>query len=171
MDQVRMTLKNRNRWRIGVTIAAACVLGVAAVSCLYGVFVFHHDGAYREHAGSIVRGSLHITYSDRSGIAPLLNRIGAAGWNASVERTFGDPVVEWLPQFMSQSPPVPGWALRLPLWIPIVILGGAAGWLWWRHLGRSPHQCATCGYDLSGLDAARCPECGRAPAGGPTSIN
>ena len=53
--------------------------------------------------------------------------------------------------------------------INIATIAGLSLWLWftpivvrdaWRAWRRKPHMCAACGYDLRGLAANVCPECG-----------
>jgi hypothetical protein len=52
--------------------------------------------------------------------------------------------------------------VEAPLWACLLLLLPAAIWLWWLDLRRpKPGRCAACGYDLRGLQNARCPECGR----------
>lgn len=54
--------------------------------------------------------------------------------------------------------------VRIPLWMLLVPIGGAALWRW--ALLRRPARagrCLACGYDLKGLAAGSgCPECGEA---------
>jgi hypothetical protein len=56
-------------------------------------------------------------------------------------------------------------ARTTPLWMPLVIVGSLAAWLW--HLDRrrpAPGACR-CGYDLTGNTSGRCPECGQSFTG------
>jgi hypothetical protein len=55
--------------------------------------------------------------------------------------------------------------IYVPLWPFAVLAGGAAGLLYWRRKATPLAGHCRCGYDLRGLVAERCPECGR-PAGG-----
>jgi hypothetical protein len=50
--------------------------------------------------------------------------------------------------------------VRLPLWIPFVLLALPTAWLWYRDRRRPPGSCPRCGYDLSGAPSGLCPECG-----------
>jgi hypothetical protein len=53
----------------------------------------------------------------------------------------------------------------VPLWPLVVVAGGGAGLLRWRRgCLPIPGHCR-CGYDLHGLTAERCPECGHAVGG------
>lgn len=56
------------------------------------------------------------------------------------------------------------WFVRVPLWIPVVLLGAAAIRVWWRDMRwrTIPGHCARCGYALEGLEGetVTCPECG-----------
>jgi hypothetical protein len=57
--------------------------------------------------------------------------------------------------------------VRVPFWIPALVLGAWAGLLWRRHIGlRDESRCKGCGYDRRGLVGgaeAKCPECGKVP--------
>ena len=51
--------------------------------------------------------------------------------------------------------------IRMPLGIPFVLFSAGAAWLFWRRARLfPPGHCKHCGYDLRGLTAGRCPECG-----------
>jgi hypothetical protein len=71
--------------------------------------------------------------------------------------------------FMVASASIPGaraatqFRLEVPLWMPIALLGAPYLAVWarrWRRR-RAPWQCDGCGYDLRGMNAEKCPECGR----------
>lgn len=160
-----MRVKTRHRVRWMLTGAGAGLLVVGAASCVWGVWVHHEDGAYREHGFSVVRATVYATYSDRSARASLMSRLARPGWRWEVRRASGSPVVNLGAAFEHASAPIPGWAIRVPLWIPLVGVGVPCGWLWWRHLRRPEHECEACGYDLRGTRGATCPECGRTSAG------
>ena len=50
-----------------------------------------------------------------------------------------------------------------PLWMPPLLLAVPTFWLWRTDRRAKPWQCATCRYDLRGLEGGVCPECGEAP--------
>lgn len=53
--------------------------------------------------------------------------------------------------------------IRVPLWMPIVVFAIPTAYAWYRCRRRpSPDQCSKCGYDLAGIEAHVCPECGKA---------
>lgn len=58
----------------------------------------------------------------------------------------------------------PGTILVIPLWLPLVLAGGASVLLWREERARrrvAATACASCGYDRRGLaTGAPCPECG-----------
>jgi hypothetical protein len=60
------------------------------------------------------------------------------------------------------------WMARVPLWIPVVLAGAAAGVLRWTdstERRRRAGLCIKCGDDRRGIDnRSPCPECGRAVA-------
>lgn len=116
-------------------------------------------------------------------LATKLNFSPRLGWNFTLEHaalrfTYFDPylwgpmyhkgftaetphyAVRWLPS-VHWSRDVGGqFVVDMPLWVPTVLfaalamLGRRRGW----HL--MPWQCL-CGYDVRGIAAGRCPECGR----------
>jgi len=155
-----MRVKARTRWRIGLSIAAACVLLGAAASCWRGMFVNRRSADYRELDVTLTRAALHVSYADRSSRAPFMSRVWQPGWDCRVEPVGGTPRVEWSPSVVWQTGSVPGWYVRAPWWIPVLPLGIPGALLWYRHLRRAAHVCAACGYDLSGLSSGVCPECG-----------
>ena len=55
------------------------------------------------------------------------------------------------------------WGLQIPLWLPLLLIAAPTAWLWHTDRRAKPWQCATCRYDLRGLDGGGngvCPECG-----------
>jgi len=49
----------------------------------------------------------------------------------------------------------------VPLWMPLAVVGGIAGLLFWQDRRRvPPGHCGKCGYNLSGNVSGVCPECG-----------
>jgi hypothetical protein len=72
------------------------------------------------------------------------------------------PHVKWDPKFASWQGGA--WEVRVPLVIPAVLFGGITGALWWAKRRERRRlmigHCRACGYDLKGLAASACPECG-----------
>ena len=52
----------------------------------------------------------------------------------------------------------------VPLWIPLLCVGGATIWAFKHDWRFAPGHCQTCGYDLRGAEHEACPECGRGVA-------
>jgi hypothetical protein len=75
----------------------------------------------------------------------------------------GRPHIKWDAKLY---PPGNGaWGLQVSLAFPIALFGLPAAGLWWlekrdRRRALIGH-CTKCGYDLKGLPAPHCPECGR----------
>ncbi len=73
------------------------------------------------------------------------------------------------PQFQIRPEFFCRWQLRVPLWIPLLLIGIPSAILWWLDRRRPrPGHCRTCDYDLTGNVSGRCPECGTAIALGTT---
>lgn len=73
----------------------------------------------------------------------------------------------WIPRLTHENAgSVECWLMILPLWIPAAVF--AAG-IWYGRRGGwvGDRVCVGCGYDLSGLAGAVCPECGKADAAAP----
>jgi hypothetical protein len=136
------------------------VIGVAAISCIWFFAADHDDGSYRVRGFTLARATIYANYSDRSARSHLMSRLPVRGWAFKAAPLAGSPRIEITPRFQHASAPIPGWAVQLPLWIPLLVTGLPAGWLWWRHLRMAPYQCAACGYDLRGAVGEVCPECG-----------
>ncbi len=55
----------------------------------------------------------------------------------------------------------PSVTIRLPLWLPIVLVMLPTAVLWYCDFRRKrPGHCRRCGYDLTKNESGRCPECG-----------
>src|SRR5258706_15768265 len=52
--------------------------------------------------------------------------------------------------------------LAVPLWVPLVLVAAPTACAWHRCRRHAPGHCPTCGYDLVGIAAGVCPECGTA---------
>jgi hypothetical protein len=52
-----------------------------------------------------------------------------------------------------------GW-LVVPLGSPMLILISFASWRFWRRLSYPLGHCQSCGYNLTGNESGKCPECG-----------
>lgn len=78
------------------------------------------------------------------------------GWETGRRwgRLLLQPSYSHFPQFL--------W-LRVPLLIPFVAIAIPTTVLWYRDRRRAKlGYCAKCGYDLTGNESGRCPECGKA---------
>jgi len=95
----------------------------------------------------------------------------------SYRRAFPGFAPPWAPQrwVMESSPFELGLALpsdvpadtlrrvRVPLWLPFLIVALPTAFLLYRDRKRiPPGHCKTCGYNLTGAKHERCPECGEA---------
>jgi len=51
-------------------------------------------------------------------------------------------------------------SIRMPLWVPFVVIAVPTALLWWRDHRPPKGHCQSCAYDLTGNVSGRCPECG-----------
>lgn len=57
----------------------------------------------------------------------------------------------------------------VPLWLPFLIAATPTAFLFWRDYRRyPPGHCQSCGYNLTGNESGRCPECGKPIPSGDT---
>lgn len=155
-----MTGPARHRRPFCRAAAWACAVGAAALLALLIVSIFGHLWIARgaTHVG-IYRGIAFTAWGYNNPTAQIL---APADGSAAVHWRANQPGLDWWfrRRFITWTP------VRnesLPLWMPIVALGGLGAWLYRRSRVRDAHACGKCGYDLRGLaDDAPCPECGRA---------
>lgn len=105
------------------------------------------------------------------------------GWRLSAETGPGG-VIAWLSPLVPHSTGCTHWLpshpnflwwpawfdypegdihLAIPLWMPLVLIGTPTACLFWSDRRRrlsDKSRCHKCGYDLIGLTASVCPECG-----------
>lgn len=72
----------------------------------------------------------------------------------------------WLKPLSAQGPAYPrgdyGHDIAIPLWLPAILVAGVAVWSIWKYCPIPARgHCYSCGYNLTGLETPRCPECGR----------
>ncbi len=48
----------------------------------------------------------------------------------------------------------------IPLWLPLLLIALPTAWLWRRDRRYPPGHCRKCGYNLTGNESGKCPECG-----------
>ena len=152
------------RW-IG-TITCVLIVGLTAVSvlyyCEYGFAIGQANIAIFGSGGCVsfllvLDSSSPGVPSPRSDLPPVglvTRRCHKLSWAWQI-------VVRWNP---NRGPP--DWnrrLVRLPLWMPFVLVAIPTAFLWWRDRRLPPPgHCQRCGYDLTGNVSGRCPECGTA---------
>ncbi len=66
---------------------------------------------------------------------------------------------QWIPDFSKNI--VSGfYSIRLPIWIPSLLIAIPSFLLWWRNRRLPEEDHCDCGYDLTGNVSGVCPECG-----------
>lgn len=158
-----MTLTARRRWRISLTIACATLLVIAGLSCLRGVLIGRADARGINHKFSIVRAALHFVHEERGALPAKPAAVWTFDWIDAW------PGLLWSPRATASNTTAvfSSWSVRVPLWIPFLLLASPCAWFWYRHFNRTPGICESCGYDLRGLTAGKCPECGESVSSHP----
>jgi hypothetical protein len=161
------------RRRVLKVVALAIAWSLAIVSSGLLIWGITHPAWYCRGglAMGVNRGRVEIARSSGAiSRAPIAWDIQGPQGYASI---LVGPVSMWRPSSSSaaigtspNSAPAPLFTLTvvyLPLWPWALLTIGVAGGLSWRWMRRvEPGHCGACGYDLRGLPAGRCPECGRA---------
>jgi hypothetical protein len=117
-------------------------------------------------------GAIAVMIEERVGAArPAKSAKLDGGFRFSTEED-GAPWVWWapfsqgevtFPDNIFQSTSTPGIKVRyvmIPLWQPLVLFLILTAYLWYKDRRFPPGQCQACGYDLTGNESGRCPECG-----------
>lgn len=153
--------------RVLVLIGAVATLLLAAVLILSRFYTISWPGSGRLVGVDLEHGLLLATYivDEKMPTAPVAgpSRATPLFTLSDSPRLWLRPPHGWAPAVSIYGTGVPLQARRLtvPLWIPLALVAGVTGLLWWRRRGHAPGQCPTCGYASAGLPCgARCPECG-----------
>jgi hypothetical protein len=142
-------------------LAGAGLLTLA--SAWFSLTVFWYPPAGKDGRG------WHFSFGGGNAGIGVVRWIGSNGWGPRemmLRRHSGG----WLPALdlsLERRPLLiqgfgPPYSYHVPVFIVLLPLGA---WATWRAAAaprrRGRHGCAGCGYDLRGLSAACCPECGR----------
>jgi hypothetical protein len=86
--------------------------------------------------------------------------IDAGAWDVFLEGASASPYGFCWP-FADIQPSPKGSVVHLPLWLPLLVLAIPTAYIWHRDRRRyPPGHCQKCGYDLTGNESGKCPECG-----------
>lgn len=145
----------RSRWITATAIAALACGSLLAIGCIV-------DAQAQGSWGSIAlrQGTVHFYWGEA---VPGRARAGVSVRFRPTVARFDPDWHDYPARFDSAGAMISPhwWFVRAPLWIPAVTF--AAPWIGaavWRRTRRRPWQCRGCGYDLRGLGAPVCPECG-----------
>ena len=162
----RLIARRKAKW--AGTICAVLVATVLAASYwLIATFWWAKADAVVNWGFGVSQGTVFVQ-RDVTPRPPSLKwviRPGRYGERTRLLRALGvsEPPIVWLPSY-THSPHVLV-RVELPLWMPLLLLTAPTAYLWYLDHRPKPWQCRKCRYDLRGLKAGICPECGR-PAGG-----
>lgn len=153
----RLLTKRRIRWA-GLILSVLLITGYA----LSGKYVA--KGGLTFDAGGIDSASLCLSRGGvtfefgRSLREPVYDKPIWIGWRTN--ESFGIDTQPWVwMSNVSGALPTFGY-LFIPLWIPLLLVAPSTAYLWWKERAPPPGLCRKCRYDLAGIDAAVCPECG-----------
>ena len=153
----RLLTKRRLRW-VGL-ILSVLLITVYAVSGKYVA-----KGGLTFDAGGIDSASLclsrgGITFEfGRSLREPVYDKPIWIGWRENESFGIDTRARAWASN-VSGGLPTFGY-LFIPLWIPLLLVAPSTAYLWWKERAPPPGLCGKCRYDLAGIDATVCPECG-----------
>lgn len=155
-------LKVLSRWSgwalLVAAVMAACVWGVSLATSRH-LSIGKHTIGFDQGAIEIGTGSVRIGRGPEGWVFPpgvrvVLDR--PAGWLPAM-----NGARFWIGQGVAANTPMTLRVdyVRFAFLVPVLLVPGVILWL----LGRrriKPGHCRGCGYDLRGLPAAGCPECG-----------
>ncbi len=108
-------------------------------------------------------GGSWLMWCGHGGLLVSINRIhldDPSGWNVLDVNW-----IHWeyyLPRFKRDlSGTLKATTCNIPLWLPLVVVAIPTAILFYRDRRIPPGHCQKCGYDLTGNESGRCPECGR----------
>ena len=151
----KLFTKRRLKWA-GLVVFVATLI-VTCGSIWYWAHVYAHNANYIFSA-PITHGLLRV-------------RLDILGGDISLEPHFSsnftrDPVPGfrwWFYGLFDSLRNPTDINVRIPLWLPLLLIAAPTAWLWRTDRRAKPWQCAKCRYDLRGLDGRNngvCPECG-----------
>jgi hypothetical protein len=130
------------RW--GGLAAVVVVLGAIALSVVWEVTLYSRRVSIGVGGGAV--GML----------AP-----GSKDFSACFVSLRADPLDIYFRPVLLRSPSGKV-ALRVPLWMPLLIVSAPTLLAWRRWRPAEDGVCTGCGYNLSGITTGVCPECGKA---------
>jgi hypothetical protein len=141
---------------LGVILGGACIVSEFVGVAWWSPVRLTGAKAPGQDYVALARGEIRVGFRSTAGF--FTRAIMNEGWWIGDARAvhFEPPTRSWIPRRrigrLSDC-------FAFPLAPPAILLLGAAAYLRWR-TPRDPAICPACGYDLRGLPAGRCPECG-----------
>ncbi len=152
-------MKRTVKRRLGIAgLAVAVLLIVVLIACSRIHAMLTTVPAIADVASGVLPKIVAFDAGCMKLVLPQKSARSEARWTSSVvdsERF----LFQWVPEFRRNN--VSGfYGIRLPLWIPALLVAIPSFLLWWRNRKLMPVGHCECGYDLTGNVSGVCPECG-----------
>lgn len=169
MKLPRLVTRRRVKW---VGAGVSLIIGATLVSSVF-LRVGVGKGTPEDEVivtVELLRGGLSINWFDPREIPDFGTiRVRAEANREGESSPFVDDDNSWRLHAQAEtylklpiSPIVQNGYIFIPLWLPLLLIAAPTAYLWYIDRRAKPWQCATCRYDLRGLDGGVCPECGEA---------
>ena len=153
-------MRRTTKRRFGIAgLAIAALLVVLLIACARIHVMLTTVPALTDVAAGVLPTIVALDAGCMKIVWPQKSSPGAVRWMSSVvdSKRF---LFQWIPDVTKNR--VSGfWNIRLPLWIPAILIAAPSFLLWRRNPKQLPKGFCVCGYDLTGNESGKCPECGK----------